>query len=110
MEYIPIEKENIPYQFDISLGNEIFTLEVNYNESHDFFALDLIKDGEVLVYGAKMVYGNPVFAGIEDERFPVPLITPIDESGRETSITYENLGETVFLAYGEEENEVLTDE
>ncbi|QVQ56271.1 hypothetical protein [Paenibacillus phage Pd_22F] len=30
MEYIPIEKENIPYQFDIALGVDIFTFEVNY--------------------------------------------------------------------------------
>lgn len=37
MEYIPIEKENIPYQFDIELGADLFTLEVNYNERFDFF-------------------------------------------------------------------------
>ncbi len=105
MDHIPIEKENIPYQFEISLGNELFTLEVNYNEVHDFFSLDLIRSGEVLVYGAKLVYANPVFASIEDERFPLPLITPLDESGRETAVTWDNLGVTVFLAYGEEESE-----
>ena len=109
MEFIPIEKENIPYQFDISLGNEIFTLEVNYNEAHDFFTLDLIKDDEVLVNGAKLVYGNPVFGGIEDERFPVPVITPLDESGKETDLTYDNLGVIVFLSYGEEETVVGSD-
>lgn len=101
MEYIPIEKRNIPYQFDIALGVDIFTFEVNYNERFDFFTLDLMKDDQVLVQGVKLVYGVPVFAGIEDHRFPVPLIVPIDEAGKEKAVTWENFGETVFLAYGE---------
>ncbi|PZM62621.1 phage baseplate plug family protein [Paenibacillus dendritiformis] len=105
MEFIPIEKDSIPYQFDIALGVDIFTFEVNYNERFDFFTLDLMKDDQVLVQGVKLVYGVPVFAGIEDHRFPVPMIVPIDEAGRETAVTWDNFGETVFLAYGEGEGE-----
>lgn len=105
MEYIPIEKENIPYQFDIALGVDIFTFTVNYNERFDFFTIDLMKDDQVLVQGVKLVYGVPVFAGIEDHRFPVPLIVPIDEAGRETAVNWDNFGETVFLAYGEGEGD-----
>lgn len=105
MEFIPIEKDSIPYQFDIALGVDIFTFEVNYNERFDFFTLDLMKDDQVLVQGVKLVYGVPVFSGIEDHRFPVPLIVPIDEAGKETAVTWENFGDTVFLAYGEWEGE-----
>ncbi|BFH11056.1 hypothetical protein WJ0W_007039 [Paenibacillus melissococcoides] len=105
MEFIPIEKDSIPYQFDIALGVDIFTFEVNYNERFDFFTLDLMKDDQVLLQGVKLVYGVPVFAGIEDHRFPVPLIVPVDEAGRETAVTWGNFGETVFLAYGEGEGE-----
>lgn len=46
-----------------------------------------------------------MFAGIEDHRFPVPLIVPMDEAGRETAVNWDTLGETVFLAYGEGEEE-----
>lgn len=105
MEYILIEKENIPYQFELALGVDIFTFEVNYNERFDFFTIDLIKDEEVLAQGVKLVYGVPVFAGIEDHRFPVPLIVPIDEARRQSNVSWDNFGETVFLAYGEGEGE-----
>ncbi|CAH8249354.1 hypothetical protein WJ0W_006540 [Paenibacillus melissococcoides] len=53
MEFIPIEKDSIPYQFDIALGVDIFTFEVNYNERFDFFTLDLMKDDQVLLQGVK---------------------------------------------------------
>ncbi|EFV74426.1 hypothetical protein HMPREF1013_05306 [Bacillus sp. 2_A_57_CT2] len=97
-EYINIEKPLIPYRFEIELGAEIFELEIRYNEIGDYFTIDLIKDGEVLAYGEKIVYGEPLFSEIFDTRFPGPLIIPIDESGQETRVGYENLNVTVFLA------------
>lgn len=102
MEYIPIEKERVPYQFEIDLGNGIFVIEVNYNATFDFFTIDLYKDDEVLVLGAKLVYGVPLFAAFETSAFPIPLIKPYDLSGQEQTVSWDNLGETVFLFYGEE--------
>lgn len=37
IEYIDIDKNEIPYSFEIELAGEIFELEVNYNQAHDFF-------------------------------------------------------------------------
>ncbi|MFC2948529.1 phage baseplate plug family protein [Virgibacillus sediminis] len=96
-EYVPVEKENIPYRFDIALPIEIFTFEVKYNETHDFFTIDLFKGDETLVLGEKIVYGMPLFDDVYDHRFPAPTIIPWDESGNEQEVTYDNLGETVFL-------------
>ncbi|MFZ0578948.1 MAG: hypothetical protein WAM41_15730 [Psychrobacillus psychrotolerans] len=96
-EYIEIEKELIPYRFEIELGVELFEMEINYNLVHDFFTIDLHKDDEVLVYGEKITYGVPLFEEVFDSRFPGPTIIPIDESEREQRVTYENLNETVFL-------------
>ncbi|GGA31044.1 phage baseplate plug family protein [Psychrobacillus lasiicapitis] len=96
-EYIEIEKELIPYRFEIELGAELFEMEINYNLMHDFFTIDLYKDNEVLVYGEKITYGVPLFAEVYDSRFPGPTIVPIDESGQEQRVTFENLNETVFL-------------
>lgn len=97
-EYVPIEKENVPYRFEIELGTELFEWEVRYNHMHDFFTVDLYKNEEPLVYGEKIVYGIPLFQDVYDQRFPAPTIVPIDEAGIENTVTFENLGKTVFLA------------
>lgn len=96
-EYIEIEKELIPYSFEIELGAEIFELEIRYNQVGDYFTIDLYKDGEVLCYGEKIVYGEPLFDAIYDSRFPAPTIIPMDVSGNETRVGWDNLNETVFL-------------
>lgn len=96
-EYIEVMKELIPYRFEIELGAELFEMEIRYNERHDFFTIDLMKNDEVLVYGEKVTYGVPLFDDVYDDRFPAPTIIPLDESGQESRVTYENLNNTVFL-------------
>ncbi|MBA2878056.1 hypothetical protein HNR63_001110 [Anoxybacillus kamchatkensis] len=98
LEYIPIEKENIPYRFEIELEAEVFEMEIRYNDLYDFFTIDLYKDGEPLVYGEKVVYGVPLFQDVRDSRFPAVDIVPKDEAGLENQVTYENFQKTVFLA------------
>lgn len=105
-EYIPIEKDLIPYRFDIELGSDLFLMEIQYNDTHDFFTLDLYKNDEVLVYGEKIVYGVSLFTDPYDSRFPAPTIVPLDESGIESTVTYENLNETVFLYIDNEAGEI----
>lgn len=97
MEIIEIEKELVPYRFDISIASEIFTFEVHYNPDHDFFTVDLERDAEVLVFGEKLVYGQTLFWDIYDNRFPKLSIVPWDESENSTAVTWETLGVSVFL-------------
>ncbi|MNS83057.1 hypothetical protein D3C72_1168290 [compost metagenome] len=105
MEYIEIEKELIPYRFDISIADEMFTFEVQYNADYDFFTLDLEKNGEVLAVGEKLVYGLPLFYDVIDNRFPAIPIVPYDESDRTQVVTWETLSESVFLFLIEEDEE-----
>jgi hypothetical protein len=44
-----IEKELLPYRFDMELANELFTFEVHHNERFNFIAIDLIKNGENII-------------------------------------------------------------
>jgi len=97
MEYIDIEKEQIPYRFDISIADEVFTFEVHYNAEYDFFTVDLERDGDVLAVGEKLVYGMPLFYDVMDNRFPKLPIVPYDESEISTAVTWETLGTSVFL-------------
>lgn len=92
---IPIEKDLIPYKFDIDLGGILFGFEVHYNPEGAFFTVDLSVGDEVLVYGEKLSYGQVMFETLTDER--VPKIIPTDPSGKENEVTFDNLSETVFL-------------
>jgi hypothetical protein len=100
--YIDIDKEAIPYQFDIELAGELFTMDIRYNERADFFTVDLSKDDNPIVIGEKIVYGRPLFSTISNSMLPASVIFPIDESGRAVDkITWDNFMETVVLLVGE---------
>lgn len=105
-EYIDIDKNEIPYAFEMELAGEIFEFEVNYNQAHDFFTLDLFKNGGALVVGEKLILNRPLFRNRIDIQLPKVQIIPLDRANSATRITYENLNETVFLYVNEgEENE-----
>ncbi|MBY0085777.1 phage baseplate plug protein [Brevibacillus brevis] len=105
MEIIEIEKEQIPYRFEIVLTDTVFTFEVHYNSEYDFFTIDLERDGEVLATGNKLVYGVPLFSSSVDERFPQVEILPYDESGSAQVVNWKTLSESVFLYMFEEEED-----
>ncbi|MGG3677484.1 hypothetical protein ABEU95_12405 [Heyndrickxia faecalis] len=97
-DYIDFDKEEVPVVFDIDIGEEEFTMGINYNQTNDFFTVDLWdSEGNVIVLGEKMVLNRPLFEDLIDERLPGPTLVPMDEAGREDRITYENFGVTVFL-------------
>ena len=95
---ILIEKSQIPYRFTISLNANTFMLEVRYNGERDIFTIGLYdKDGnliciEPIIYGAEL-FKQHYQAGV----YPAMQITPIDESGENTAVTWDNFNETVFL-------------
>ena len=100
--YIPIEKEMIPYSFDMRIAGETFTFTVNYNLEYDFFTVDLSRGEEVLAYGEVLTYGRALFSGYADERFPKLPIIPVDLSMQENRVGWENLERTVYLFIIEE--------
>ena len=97
MDYIEIDKDLIPYRFDIDLADEEYEIEVNHNGRFDFFTVDLYKDGIALVVGEKLMLNKPLFDGIANIAIPKVIITPKDRTESESRITYENLESTVFL-------------
>ncbi|MBH5316701.1 hypothetical protein I6N90_02615 [Paenibacillus sp. GSMTC-2017] len=97
MRYIAIEKNLVPYRFDMGIDNELFTFEIHYNSEFDFFTVDLERNGETLVVGEKMVYGVQLFGDVLDNRFPKTAIIPYDESGNAQEVTWNTLSDSVFL-------------
>ena len=102
-DVIEVEKELLPYNFDIELAGEEFNIEIFYNAAADLFTATLMKDEEVLVYNEPIIYGVELFADVyKSGKFPMISIVPLDESGQENTITYENFGTTVLLTIDDE--------
>lgn len=95
---IEIEKEKIPYSFEIVLGNDLFELEIQYNQRADLFTVTLYKDNEVVVYSEPIIYGIPLFQSVfQPEQYPALNIIPLDESRNVEVVTWDNFNDTVFL-------------
>lgn len=104
---IIIEKDLIPYTFQIVLGNENFELSVDYNETADLYTISLYKDDELIVT-EPIIYNQPLFGDVYMvDRFPVVIIVPTDESGQETEVTSENFGVSVFLCIDDTEENII---
>lgn len=96
--YIPIRKNNLPEQFEIDLADQSYLFGVNYNESHDMFSVDLYDiNSNPIVLGEKLVLNETLWFDLIDERIPPIDLVPMDESGKATSVTFDNFMETVFL-------------
>ncbi len=95
---IIVKKDQIPYGFNIALGKEKFNMRFAYNKQADLFTVSLYRDGELLCDSEPIIYGIYLFKDVyQSGRFPVLEIVPLDESGNEQEVTWENFGETVFL-------------
>jgi len=95
---LPIFKNSIPYEAQYRLEGSTFTFKFNYNMVGDFFTVDLIKRGEVLVAGEKIVYGKALFTSYPaDDRLPFPAIIPVDLSLHASRAGWNELMESVYL-------------
>lgn len=95
---IIIKKELIPYGFNIALGKEKFNMRFAYNKQADLFTVSLYRDDDLLCDSEPIIYGTPLFKDVyQSGKFPVLKIVPLDESGNEQDVTWDNFGETVFL-------------
>lgn len=96
--YIPIEKNNLPEKFEIPLGNIKYIFGVNYNQSENFFVIDLFDaEGVPIVVGEALVLDERLWRDIIDDRLPSIDLVPMDESGKATEITFKNFGVDIFL-------------
>ncbi len=99
LQYIDVQKNQIPYAFSIKLTDRTYRMTVDYNDSGAFFTIDLATTaGETLCYGEVLRLGKPLFERFSDERYPLPVIVPLCVSGDELEeISWDSLGDAVKL-------------
>lgn len=108
MQYIPLEKTELPSEFAIDFGEDNYIMKFAYVEVGDFFTVSLYgesdsAEAEPLILGEKLVINKPLFSDFTDLFLPAPPIIPMDLSNLETSITWDNFGKTVFV-YVDDDN------
>ena len=105
---IEIEKELVPYNFDILLAGENYNLEFFYNTIGDFDTVTLRKEDDVLVYNEPIIYGVELFKNVYvADKFPRLTIIPLDESGTDLVANGTTFNNTVFLIIDNDAEEVV---
>lgn len=96
LQYLPVERENIEYRSDrlaITLAGQQVIFRVSWNPVAEAFFFDLFdNEGDYIVAGRRIVYGQDMLANIPDERVPEVSIIPLDpsEDMDDTGITFDN--------------------
>ena len=50
-DMIPFDRDEVPYSYDITLGDEVYTFRFDYNTAHNFYTV-------TLYHGDTMVVAN----------------------------------------------------
>lgn len=90
-QYIPVDIDDLPDIFDITLVGEVYTFRVDYNKAADYYTVTIIKGDDTLLTQEPLILGNLVGFDLPDERLPRIDIRVMDESGNST-----DAGEGVF--------------
>ena len=93
-----LDYSDCPFEFEAAFGTDDVYVGINYNEIGDFYTVDLYDvQHNPIVLGEKLVYGKRLWRRLVDPRIPLVDLIPLDESGKESTVTKANFGVTVFL-------------
>ncbi len=96
--YIPVDLDDLPEQFEFDFGVETYILGFNYNASQDIYTVDLFdQDGKLISAGEPIVYGQRLWKRLMGDNIPSEPIVPLDESGVDDVVNKRTFGKTVFL-------------
>lgn len=95
---LTVRADQVPCIFRTTFGNIDYHIGINYNEVGNFYTVDLYDTQmKPLVLGEKMVLNQRLFSEETSPKIPMIPLVPMDEAGKEKTITPENFGKTVFI-------------
>ena len=108
---ILIEKDLIPYRMEILFGAELYTLNIQYNKTYDLFTIGLENtDGDILCEAEPVVYGQQLWKDVKfPGGYPALKIYPWDDSGQETTVTWDTFNKTIFLTVDNAEESLVSE-
>lgn len=96
-QYVPVNTDDLPDIFDITLAGEVYTLRLDYNSVADFYTLTIMQDGETLLEQEPLVLNQLVGIDIPDSRLPRTDIRVMDEANNAKAAGKGELGYDVQL-------------
>lgn len=103
-DILSVNKDLIPYEFDKIIGEKLFTFGINYNQTGDYFTLDLSDSEGIISRGEKVVLNTLLFSqqsedfqGNRNDRYPNTNIVALDLSQSVSRLGFSELGDTVFI-------------
>lgn len=99
-DYFDFDFSSLPELFEHEFAGENFELRLYYNAVSDAFYIDIKDDSGVkIIDGEKLVYYEPLWAMINDQRLPVIVLSPLDPDGEESTVTALNFPTKVRLSF-----------
>lgn len=84
-DYIPINVNDLPEIFDITLAGDLFTFRIDYNSVQDYYTCTIIDQNNVtLIRQEPLLLGQIVGIDIPDSRLPTVDLRVMDETGKAT--------------------------
>lgn len=96
---IPIEHTPVGEEFSVTLDGEDYTLGWYYNRRTDSYFVDLDKDGERVISGARVCTDWPLFRPYVDDRLPPGELWAISTTEDKSPPTEGDFGERIVLMY-----------
>ena len=108
-DIIAIDKNKIPYKFDIKFENGIFRFKISYNKFNDRIYIELYDTDDNVIFENEMLqFGMPCWLPqmIDNQNnlnpdYPNKFLVPLSASGEELPVNILNIGESVFLSIQE---------
>lgn len=96
-QYIPIDTDDLPDIFDITLVGENYTFRIDYNDEADFYTVTIQKNGVTLVTQEPLVLDQLVAIDIPNSDLPTIDLRVMDETAVATDAGEENFGQNVQM-------------
>ena len=96
MRIIEIEKDLVPYEFQIELKSTLYTFSIRYNQEYDFYTVDLSIGDDIIVEGEKMVLNSLLFSSYSHLDVSMGIL-PMDIADKAERLGEKELMDTVFL-------------
>ena len=96
--YIPVDTNDLPDIFDISLAGSIYTLRIDYNELADYYTITIWDaDSNLLLDQEPLILGELIGYDLPDKRLPRIDLRVMDETNQAKDAGKVNFGYTVQI-------------
>jgi hypothetical protein len=103
---LPILATEIPIEKDFTIGGQTYSWRFQYNETFDFYTVEIYDEDETLLYTTKLVYGGDIQNAVLENFRLANIVAPINLRDfqpiplQNQKVNKESLGTTIQLLIG----------